>query len=354
MQQSYINTEDKTTQHLKRNNHYVPKMYLRQWATDNKVYEYDLLVSHENVPLWRLKPLESTASQENLYVRYSRKNEADDFEKFFEREFETPAVESLYKACNNLRMCMQDWDRLIDFVTAQYVRTPSFYLKTHDTFKSATEVSLDEVATELSNMTYEELKNHKHSNTDIDTSLLPLTIEITNKKADDDHTYLYLETVVGKSSWLMGIQHLLNKNSQLRREMRKIQWGIVETDSDVRWPTTDTPLAIYNPHFSPSSLIGISLPDNVFIFPISPTKALIARNKKRVPSRWTATYQEALEIKRIIINNAFLCVYSDRKDDEVELMRPRVVDETEYKRIHSQFSEWYSLYNSEEVPLLER
>ena len=64
------NNKNDVKQKIGRNNHYVPRMYLKQWAdSDNKICMYNLLVSNENVPVWNKQAVSRTASMGNLYVR---------------------------------------------------------------------------------------------------------------------------------------------------------------------------------------------------------------------------------------------------------------------------------------------
>jgi hypothetical protein len=40
-------------QQLRKDNHYVPKLYLKQWAHEGQISTYRLLAPSENVPLWK-------------------------------------------------------------------------------------------------------------------------------------------------------------------------------------------------------------------------------------------------------------------------------------------------------------
>ena len=117
---------------IKRHNHYVPEMYLMNWATEKKVFTYQLLVPHINVPIWKATSIEYTASIDNMYVRQAKGEELDDFEEIFMRDYETPAKNPLIKACTDQPLTENDWDALINFLAAQIVRTPSFYFKSQE------------------------------------------------------------------------------------------------------------------------------------------------------------------------------------------------------------------------------
>ena len=45
-------------------------------------------------------------------------------------------------------------------------------------------------------------------------------------------------------------------------------------------------------------------------------------------------------------------IYSDHDDDDVIKMKKRIVDQSEYFRIQTEFSEWYSKYKTKEAQFL--
>ena len=90
-------------------NHFVPQSYLRRWSLDgNKVWVRRLLVSHPNVPQWKLHWIASIAKAQNLYTRASRSGETDDVERWLNDEFESPAQEAIAKAISDDRMSELD------------------------------------------------------------------------------------------------------------------------------------------------------------------------------------------------------------------------------------------------------
>ena len=76
-----------------RDNHYLPRMYLKPWETaPGRVWTYRVLVPHENVEPFSSK---SVGHQLHLYTRQSASKESDEIERWFDREFETPASQSI-------------------------------------------------------------------------------------------------------------------------------------------------------------------------------------------------------------------------------------------------------------------
>ena len=74
---------------IKTKNHYVPKNYLKNWSdSENKIYIYNYLVSHPNVPEWVKGSIKSNAIQKNLYTFIESGSENDEIERWFDEEFE--------------------------------------------------------------------------------------------------------------------------------------------------------------------------------------------------------------------------------------------------------------------------
>ena len=86
---------------------------------------YRLLVSHENVPLWRAQSCAGLANHQHLYTRHLAAGEADVIENWLARDFEDPAEPVIEKVISGARMYPPDWQCLARFVAAQDVRTPA-------------------------------------------------------------------------------------------------------------------------------------------------------------------------------------------------------------------------------------
>ena len=115
---------------LKRDNHFVPQLYLKQWSEDStQIFSYRTIVSHERVPEWKLRSIRGVAFHRDLYTTIENGLEIDQFEQWIEAEFETPAQEALDKVLNERNLTTLDWERLALFLAAQDVRTPTNYLE---------------------------------------------------------------------------------------------------------------------------------------------------------------------------------------------------------------------------------
>lgn len=342
---------------LSRNNHFVPQMYLSKWLDENGcIFVYQLLVSHEKVPYWNKKNTTKTiASLPNLYVRFDSGEEKDDIEKEFDSLYENPAKEPIEKICTGKRMSPEDWKKVTAFMCAQYVRTPAFHQFCYQHYKKAIPEFLDDICDNLE----ENLKSGrilpKHESADIPRDLIPLTVSKADAE-NDDQVVIEIETVLGKSIWLLSMKLQMKANSQMRTMLDAMKWSIVTIDPSVKLPTTDNPFVIATlmPDNSFRVSHGIGIKGNYVLFPVSPSIVLIGSKTRVFKWRICADREFSQRIKRAIIDNAFFNIYSCFEDPDVPEIRPRLVDRDEYQRITEEYSKWHENYIQKEVPYLNQ
>lgn len=340
---------------ITRNNHYVPQMYLKAWSNDRKLYQYDILVPHEQYPIWKQKSIEHVASMGNLLTRIETNIEFDDFENLFYSRFEQPAVIPLEKAISGGRMTAQDWHNLIRFAVSQYCRTPAFYLYSKDIVQRIFTNFFDSFGDKLNKVTREQIM--ERSVQPDRNKLIPLSVTTVNRD-EKGHRKLYIESVAGKSMWLYTIDHLLNDASVYMQEMMKRRWSIITAAEEMTWPTNDNPFMIVDrlPNDYMWNFDGVhSAGCGFLLYPISPTKALISiPGKHFLPGRFIASPFFTRQIRDIIVHKAFMYLYSDRINDEVPKLRPRTVDLELFTKMKNQYQVWYQHYQEKEVPLLNK
>lgn len=135
---------------ITRDNHFVPKLYLRNFATAaGEVHEYRALVPHANVPMWKPVNVTGTGYEKDLYTRNVRGEQVDDIEQWLNRDFESPAKEPLQKVISDTELTQDDWKLLIRFLASQIVRTPAFLKKNLSRWNRMTERALDQTFKEV-------------------------------------------------------------------------------------------------------------------------------------------------------------------------------------------------------------
>jgi len=342
---------------LSRNNHYIPQMYLSRWENEGRIYVYQLLVSHENVPVWNRQSVKNTASLPNLYLSVFKDEESDHLEHVFDVDFESPAKKALDKICKEEKMTSKDWWLISDYVVAQFVRTPSFYLWVKEWGKDNIPKQLDELGQTLSELKKVPSTTHESNE---EASLLPIGVRFADEKPDENHTGVEISVVSGKGLWLFAITHTLKKHSVLRQFFSELKWSVITAPEGEYWPSCDNPVVICDADIDKgiisraSGPLGIAGKTKAILFPVSPKKLLLAMSIRKYPWRILADKKMSFMIRKAIINNALMFVYSNQEDEGIMTVRPRVVNESEYKRVKNDFENWFSNYKEIEGPLLKR
>ena len=340
---------------LSKHNHYVPQMSLNNWANEGKVYEYNLLVSNDKVPIWSRKSIKNIASIDYLYINIKDEKELDNIEKDFNIRFETPATEPLAKIVAGERLNHNEWEIVADYASAQYVRTPSFFFWIQNLAKNILPGELDDLARKINELKLDEIKNIKREDIKVNNAdLLPITVRNTGVKADDTHTFIEIGFTVGKSIWFFSMIRALEEGSALRESLKSLNWSVVYAPEGVQWPTCDNPVVIlkYINNYASYLSDGILADNNIIILPISPETVIVGSKARRFGRRFRAPNDFAVIIKNAIIANAFRYIYSSYEDEEIVKTRKRVVNLEEYNRLKKEFDNWYNKYKDIEVPIL--
>lgn len=228
---------------LRKDNHYVPKLYLRQWAQDGFIPTYRLLVPNERVPLWKKQSLKGIAFHQHLYTYLSGQEETDEFERWLDSEFESPAEEAIRRVVQEDRMSPEHWRRLIRFAVALDVRTPArlrqFIRRQNESLPALMESTMRNSIRKLEGL----VKRNEpipFSPDESDTfSIFKISIEAT----EDGGGQARAQTIVGRRLWIWQMRHLLSKT--LGR-LPAHRWTILHAPAGMSWPTSDDPLIRLN------------------------------------------------------------------------------------------------------------
>jgi len=221
------------------NNHYVPQFYLKNWSDNGKtLWTYNILVSDKNVPFWDDKSISSIATLKDFYTREIDNKEIDDFEQWFNKDFETPAKITIDKVKKEKRLSADDWNALVNYAAAQYLRTPAKLSnslnKWRDTMPGVLQKALNNAITKLEKprFTFNQIES------DIDAKLIPMKVNI-----DKENGILSVNSLVGKGMYLFAIKHLLTKTVDV---LKKYKWHIVHAAYNFEWATSDDPVICLN------------------------------------------------------------------------------------------------------------
>jgi hypothetical protein len=325
------------------NNHFVPECYLKCWEDQNReIHVYRLLVTHNNVPVWQTKPRSAIAYQKHLYTQVVAGNESDDFEKWLDKKYETPATQVLEKVILEKRLTPEDWTILINFLASQDVRTPS-RLHEHlergsDSMESSLETTLGELKERLEHKSLEEKIKPEEKNNYLPSIPIKVTIEPSK---DGVGSIVKAETYVGRSSWIFSMKYLLKNTC---KTLHKHKWTIVKPAKGYKWLTSDNPVIKLNfTNFKNYDLEGgWGKTKGNIIFPISPDHAMFAQIGDRPMQKGTRlSLDKTLFFRKIICEHANRFIFSSFRDEDVVKLKPRKIDKEQYLFEKNEIAKWH-------------
>ncbi len=326
------------------NNHFVPEGYLKNWCTtNNKLWRYELLAPHDNVPEWKESSSRGIAYHRHLYTRLIAGEESDDIERWFDSEFESPAIPVIAKALKLKKLTQQDFIKLIKYVAAQDVRTPARMI---EILERGTQYVPELTQNILNNLeeNYLKLKSNLHP---ISHKPNPfsnsLPIKITTEVAtESDKAILKVETNVGKGYYFFTIKNLLTNTI---RHLLSHRWTLLRTHTDIILPTSDDPVIKLN-YFDEKNYNfggGWGSQGTELIIPLSPNIVLYTKIGDKPPLKYSSfNLKQSQLIQRIIIEHAHRTVFCNQKLSIVPQLRPRKVDVRIYNHERDLWLNWHN------------
>lgn len=328
----------KTIEHRK-NNHYVPQLYLKQWATNGKIPTYRLLVPNNEAPVWKDYSLRGIAFHQHLYTYLANQEETDEFERWLSQEFETPAEEAIRLAINDQRMSKEHWRRMSRFAIAQDVRTPAnlrtFLVRHRDTMEKLMKETLETSIRDLEAATKAGVALPKFEPDP--NNVFPLKISVTRNPEGDRG--IEGRTVVGRRLWLWSARRLLTDTIT---EITNTHWTIVHAPAGMSWPTSDNPLIKLSYHNQKNYNFGggWGVPKVDIIMPLSPKHLLHNCIGRRSWPRGTVLDRQTAQfLRKVIVEHADRYVFDKGKSD-VQSLRPRIVSLAAYNQERATWQNW--------------
>lgn len=326
---------------FRKNNHYVPQMYLKRWSQDKKhIFGYRLLVSHADFPQWGKYSVDRFASQEYLYSQVGEDGETDEFERLLSEEFESPAEEALSKATSDQQLSPKDYINLIRFAAVQYARTPARVVEFIKRWEK-------DIPTLLSEAMEESARRIKSGNVKpiadfpLDESVLsysPFSVKMTHGL--DSGTHRFTGTALtGRRMWLFSMKVILTKTV---KELFKHRWCIYKVPTDMNWITSDDPVLCLNYYGKGKYDFkgGWGSIGSEIILPISPKHLLYTQVGTRNPNKYLTT-EQSLITQDLIAKHAHRWIYAEKPIKEIEKLRPRIIDEFGFKAEEDAWKRWH-------------
>lgn len=327
---------------LTRDNHFVPQLYLKNFATaSGETLEYRILVSHNSVPAWKPVNVAGTGYEKNLYTRIERGDEADDMEQWLNHDFESPAKEPFQKVLTGQTLTGRDWELLVRFVASQFVRTPAFLIRSLPRWNQMAPKALNQTLKDFE----ARLREAKASGGKMVTNPAPHSEYFPMRVVREDRPEMKkvqftARVVVGRGLWFYTMKHTLTKTLDV---LHKHNWTILEAPTGLAWFTSDDPVICLN--FRSNSDYdfngGWNRPRGNIIFPLSPRHLMFTEigavsYPSRVPSRYNARL-----FRRMIAEHAHRRIYAGAVDGKIPQLRARIVDAIAFRKERELWRTWY-------------
>ncbi len=335
--------------HLKKDNHYVPQAYLKQWMIDEKVPTYRLLVPHENCELWKSHSPSSIAKHQHLYTYFSGAQDSDEIERWLDRDFESPATISIAKVVNESRLSPEDWNNLFRFAVAQSVRTPagleSFMQRQKKTLKT---LLTDSLETSVARIEAAVKAGIKLQSEPVDESLSKLPLKVLRVKNEDGTEGVEARALNGRKMWIWQLRHVLTRTIH---RLPKYHWTILHAPPGISWPTSDNPFIRLSRDANGQLSLegGWGVPGVQLLLPLSPKHLLYACVGARPPRRGTIlTDSDARFFRKIILQSASRYIFSVDAG-EIDQIRPRKVSQKQCVAEAQVWANWHEMQSKEEA-----
>ena len=338
-----MDSEQELTQELRTDSHYVPSTYLKRWARDGKLWTYRLLVPHANYPPWRPYSLSAIPKHRHLYTRVAAAGETDEFERWLDSDFESPANSVLDQAVTDGRLSRHDWRILARFVAAQDLRTPTRLwslmqrLATNlpETLQDTVERSVRELEAAIKDG--RRLRRPELA----DATGFPARVTIERSPQAGGGGQLRVEAVAGRAMWLFHIRHSL---TSIVHVLERHRWTIWRAPRGRLWLTSDDPVIRLNYH-SPERYDfngGWGSVGTEILMPLGPSHLLYTKIGSASTPRGTRMSQGLFELtQRFIIEHAHRFVFAAAPDAQAVDIRPRLVDATAFRAEREQWGRFH-------------
>jgi hypothetical protein len=326
---------------LCKDNHYVPQFYLKRWSTDGlHINGYHTLVSHPKIPLWKQYSIRSIAYYKYLYTKMSKNGEVDEFERWLGKEFESPAENSIDKAITGHQMSYSDWQDIIRFIAAQYVRTPARLLENMERWQK----QFPELMQNILNDLVVNLKKHaipdQTNLTTFENDTFPGNVKIV-PNAEKGTSRIEVNALTGRGMWLWEMKVLLTNTVN---ELLKHKWCILFAPPEFEWITNDDPVVCLN-YYSDGKYDfkgGWGSKGSEIICPISPRHLCYTHIGNKPPSNRYLSIDLSIKFQKLFAERAYRWIFAKRPLNDIAAYRPRIVDKIKFDHEKEEWLKWHT------------
>lgn len=272
-------------------------------------------------------------------------NEIDDFERWIEAEFETPAQVAINKVIRDEPLNKSDWDKLAMYLASQDVRTPISYLES----KERWEKTLPEILNQTLKRAVVELAQAKKKGEQIkptksnDAHSLGQSVKVSiEPDTEPGMAVIRASMKPDRRLWLASQRFLLSKTATA---LLKHKWSIVKPAAGNEWFTCDHPVIRLNYYEDGTYDLrgGWGNRGANVMMPLSPQHLLFAEIGSDLPDSFTFSDEKTAQIQAFFAERAFRLIFSRHPVIKISQFRPRHVNAEAYKYEQEQWSNWHKI-----------
>ena len=310
-------------------------------------------MSHSGVRVWKQYSPKAVGYWANLYTRHAAGEETDEIETWLKREFEDPAADALGRATSDARLTPRDWNCLVRFLAAQMLRTPAFFARSIGRWQAAAPRLLESALRDSVEM----LKSTKGLTPISSSASFPnkdfAPIRVTaSMEPGKSIGQLRASVVVGRGLWLFHMRSLLTGAAKVLHDHR---WSILRPCEGLTWFTSDDPVVRLNYRSNNDYDFngGINRQCGEILFPLGPRHLLYTQiGSPRRPPKETLSRELTDSIRRIIAQHAFRMIFAAAPDEKVAELRPRVVNDDQFRKESEWQRNWHKNQTDAERALM--
>jgi len=338
-----------------RDNHFVPQAYLNRWAdASGDVWRYQLLVSHSRVPSWTKASVRGIGRRRDLYTTTAADQaEADEFERWVEREYETPAQDAIQRAIGGDRLARTDWERLVLYCLIQDLRTPQSYREMTALFANRfNEVIGDTLERAKRALEQGTLSTHQKSAPSGALESLQQAIRVTvnpDAHPERDEGEIAVSALAGRRFWLGEVKRLIA--GPVRQAALGNKWSIAEPADGMTWFTSDHPVVRLNYYGEDGKYDlhgGWARKRGNILMPLSPRHLLFTEVGANLPRRFSFSPEQTKLLLRVLAERADSELYANQPRKDVAQYRRRVIDADAYAAREAAWTTWHDDQNTAE------
>lgn len=333
----------------KRDNHYVPRSYLKQWSNDGRaVWAYDTIVWNKGQKVWRPVGVGGVACWKDFYSQINDDETVDDsIEILFGDEYESRAGDAFKMVRNGDVLASDDMALLVDFAILQMVRTPVWLLKSSalmaGVFPSAATEMLGKLETDYKAGLLTKHNVHEKVRSLPDNAPFP-QFEI-GVDVDVRAWEIAVSLPLGRKNYLASVGRVLR--GDVGKCMRSFDWSVIEMPNGVLLPTCDNPFVrlCVRAGMRPTLDGAVGDPNTHLFMPLTPHHLLYANaGGARLDRRRLIGESSLVDlISGSVVQNALRYVYDRKRSDWIAELRPRRVDPEYCSKMQDVMTHWNEL-----------